>query len=42
MMYLLEPSKQSEAISIATSLGEDMNERTIEVSLIWILLLQYF
>ena len=32
MMYLLEPSKQFEAISIATSL-EDINERTIEVSL---------
>ena len=33
MMYLLEPSKQAQAISIATSLEEDLNGRTIEVSL---------
>jgi hypothetical protein len=33
MMYILEPCKQSEAISIATSLGEDLNKRTIEVCL---------
>lgn len=33
-MYFLEPSKQSEAISIATSLDEDMNERTIEVKIL--------
>ena len=31
MMCLLEPCKQTEALSIATSLGEDLNERTIPV-----------
>ena len=31
MMYLLQPSKQSEAISIATSLDQNLTECTIEV-----------
>jgi hypothetical protein len=33
MMYFLEPCKQTEALSIATSLGEDMNKRSLQVGI---------
>jgi hypothetical protein len=41
MMYFLEPCKQTEALSIATSLGEDMNKRSLQVGISPIIFLRF-